>query len=83
MDILLSPEHQSFVERLVEDGVFSSPSEAINEAVHLLRHQSDGPLERLRQEIAVGLDEARSGTLVSGPEAIAQLRAKLQAKSRP
>jgi putative addiction module CopG family antidote len=85
MDILLSPEHQSFVERLVENGVFGSPSEALNEAVYLLRQQNEqnGSLERLRQEIAAGLEEVRSGVLIPGHDAIGKLRVKLQDQSRP
>jgi putative addiction module CopG family antidote len=84
MDILLSAEHESFVERLVENGVFASPSEAVNEALHLLRQRSDqnGDLERLRQEISIGLEEARSGALVAGPEAVGKLRATA-ARGRP
>lgn len=64
MDIILTPELQTFVEQKLASGQYASTSEIIQEALYLLRekdHLREWRLEELRREIDLGLDDLENG----------------------
>lgn len=71
MTVAFPPEIESFVEREVSTGEFSSREELIVAAVDLLRQQK-AELARLRAEIDKGLE----GEGIPAEEVFARLRAK-------
>ena len=76
MEINLPPEAAAIINRKIEAGLYSSPTEVIVQALELLDGRSDSDeakLAKLRQAIQEGLD---SGPPVPGEEVFARLRAK-------
>ena len=76
MNLSLTPELERFVSEKVESGLYGSRSEVVREGLRLLiewdRVQALR-LERLRQEVAEGLDQARAGHLIPGEEVFSEL----------
>ena len=67
MNISLTAEQASFVEQLVACGEYLCPEEVVGDAVRLLRDLKELErirLERLRKEIAIGVEQADRGELV-------------------
>lgn len=56
MSISLSANNEQFLESVVATGIFPSRSEAVNEAIELLRRR-----EELRAEIKIGIDQLDRG----------------------
>lgn len=61
MDITLSPEHEKFVREKIETGEYQTPSEVVNDAMDALKESPRWTLERLRKEIAIGIDQLDRG----------------------
>jgi antitoxin ParD1/3/4 len=76
MNVTLTPELEDFVTRQVESGLFPSPSEVIHEGLRLLREHCDQKLSELRQQIAVGIDQADRGEVapLRAAETLARIR---------
>ncbi len=64
----LSPDNQKFINQLLARGEFASESDAINEAIGLLRRR-----EKLRDDVNAGINQADGGQLVSGDEVFDRL----------
>jgi len=60
MNIALSPDLEQFLAETVRSGAFQSASEAVAEAVRLLKEQGSRR-ETLRQDIAVGVRQLNAG----------------------
>jgi antitoxin ParD1/3/4 len=63
MNVSLSPELEKFIDRKVATGTYHTASEVVREALRLLMRQEERrgvELERLRAEIAAGLDQVAS-----------------------
>lgn len=81
MNVSLTPELESFVNKKVESGRYSSASEVIREALRLLEEQEALRATRLAEfqaELDRRLAEADRGVFVSP----AALRQELRARSR-
>lgn len=65
MDVSLTPEFESWVSEKVARGMYGSAREVIEAGLRLLqeRDEQQRQLEELKQEIAVGLEEADRGEL--------------------
>ena len=74
MSAAFPPDIESFVEKSVASGCYSSRDELLIAAVGLLRERETA-LEKLRAEIEAGWD----GPGIPAKEAIAQLRSRLAA----
>ncbi|MBN2340919.1 MAG: type II toxin-antitoxin system ParD family antitoxin [Deltaproteobacteria bacterium] len=64
MHISLPPQQEEKINRRVENGQYASASEVIQSALKLLDREEqlkDITLEELRNEIQIGLDQARRG----------------------
>lgn len=76
MNVSLTPELTRFVEEKVRSGMFHSQSEVIRLGLRLLKERDEvhqARLGRLRDEVAVGLEQARRGELLDGEEVFAEL----------
>ncbi len=85
MNVSLTPELEQLIHKRVESGLYLSASEVVREALRLLEERdrvSAMKLEDLRQEIQVGIEQAKGGALLDGPQALEKLRNKVRAKSR-
>jgi Arc/MetJ-type ribon-helix-helix transcriptional regulator len=80
MTIDLKPEQQQMIDLAIRTGVFNDSSEAISQALEIIRAQlqSEGWLaeqrERVAAQIATGFAQAERGELVDGDRAIEMLR---------
>ena len=79
MNVSLTPELEKFIADKVSTGTYQSASEVVREGLRLLiekdevrRHQMD----RLRQDIQVGLDQLDAGQGIPGDEVFAEVRRK-------
>ncbi len=71
MNISITPELEKFVHSRVSSGMYQSASELFREALRLLAERDElrkKRLEKLNQEIQVGLDQAKRGNLISAEE---------------
>ena len=60
MNVSLTPQLEEFVKQQVRYGLYSSASEVVREALRLLEVR-DLQLEALRNEIAIGIEQADRG----------------------
>jgi antitoxin ParD1/3/4 len=64
MSVTLTPEQEKLIDEKVTSGEFASRQEVLDEALRLLQtyYHADGlPIEELRREIAIGLDQEARG----------------------
>ena len=78
----ISPENERFLEQVVADGRFADRSEAIDEALRLLRRRDD-----LIRTVDAGVDQLDGGQYTEYDEAelerfLADIRAKAAASSQ-
>ena len=84
MNVSLTPELERFVNQRLRSGMYGSASEVIRAALRLLKEREklvEARLADLRQEIAVGIEQADRGELVEGAELFAKLRRKAPKRS--
>jgi len=60
MEVQLTRDHEAFIARVVQTGRFSSPDDALREAVGLLERRETG-LQETRVFVQEGLDDLESG----------------------
>jgi len=64
MNVSLTSQLEQFVEKKVREGTYQTASEVIREGLRLLAERDQKralELQRLRREIAVGLDQVENG----------------------
>lgn len=84
MQVQLTAEMEEFVNMLVERKLFLSPDDAIVNALYLLRDQFDlyeVKRAKLKDLLAVGLDQLDRGERIEGDLVFAKLREKIQRDS--
>lgn len=77
MNVSLTPELEQFIDSKVKSGFYGSASEVIREGLRLLDEQDaikKKRIEMLNLEIDKGLSSLKSGNVISGEEAIRQLK---------
>jgi antitoxin ParD1/3/4 len=77
MNVTLTPEQESLVRQKVSSGRYRDTSEVIALALRLLDQQDrtwELGAESLREEIEVGLEQARGGQLVPGEQVFEEIR---------
>ena len=62
MTITLTPEMEHLVQNKVQSGLFGSPADVVYEGL-LLLEQEEARFDELKQEIAVGIQQAESGQI--------------------
>lgn len=83
MNVSLPPELTRFVEEKVRSGLFPSHSEVVRLALRLLQERDEmreARLACLREEVAVGLEQARRGELLEGEGVFADLEKRNQSQ---
>ena len=86
LNISLTPELEQFVTSRVASGRYTSASEVVRQGLRLLQEQEvvrEATLERLRNQISLGLDQARRGELPTGEEAFDELERSDHPPLRP
>ncbi len=81
MNISLTPELAGFVKEQVDSGMYCSASEVIREGLRLMlekKRDRQGQLDRLRSEIAMGIEQLDRGEAISGQEVFRELRQRNQ-----
>jgi antitoxin ParD1/3/4 len=82
--VKLPPELEAFVEERVASGRFATAGEAVREGLRLLEEREqerDAILAELRQEIEIGVEQAKAGKLTDGGAFFEQLRQKIRSAS--
>jgi antitoxin ParD1/3/4 len=82
--VSLPPELEAFVDERVASGRFATAGEAVREGLRLLEQREqerETVLAELRQEIEVGVDQAKAGKLSDGKAFFEQLRQKIRSPS--
>lgn len=82
--VTLPPELEAFVEERVASGRFATAGEAVREGLRLLEEREqerEAVLTELRQEIEIGVDQAKAGKLSDGRAFFEQLRQKIRSAS--
>ena len=83
MNVLLTPELERLVNQKVASGDYTSPAEVIEEGLRLLSEQDQIlqlKLERLRRDIAVGLEQLDAGKGIPGEQVFQELHERSQAR---
>ena len=79
LTITVTPELEAFICERVASGRFDTASEVVREGLKLLEvreHEREAVLAEIRREIAIGLEEARAGSVSSGEEFFEELDRK-------
>ena len=82
--VTLPPELEAFIEEGVASGRFATAGEAVREGLRLLEareHEREAVLTELRQEIELGVEQAKAGKLSDGRAFFEQLRKKIRSAS--
>lgn len=78
MNVSLTPELERLIAEKVASGMYSSRSEVVREGLRLLAERDQlltARLDRLREEVGRGLEQAVAGHLVPGEEVFAEIEA--------
>jgi antitoxin ParD1/3/4 len=76
LNVSLTPELEQFVDSRVASGRYQSASEVIRQGLRLLQEEEmtrQAALERLRNQINLGLEQAKRGELLDGEEVFQEL----------
>lgn len=82
--VTLPAELEAFVQERVASGRFATPGEAVREGLRLLEareQEREAVLAELRQDIEIGVDQAKAGELSDGSAFFEQLRQKIRSAS--
>lgn len=85
MNISFAPEIERFIQSQIESGKYSSALELILEGIRLLQEREriyKGRFEKLKQEIAIGIEAAERGEIIDGETVIHQLQKLQQRRSQ-
>jgi antitoxin ParD1/3/4 len=85
MNVSLTPELEKFVQQKVKSGKYLSVSEVILEALRLLEErdmQRQMRIEKLRQEVAVGIGQSDRGEIFDGEEVVTKLLEEIELEER-
>lgn len=78
MNVSLTPELERLIAEKVASGMYSSRSEVVREGLRLLAERDQlltARLDRLREEVGRGLEQAVAGQLLPGEEVFAEIEA--------
>jgi antitoxin ParD1/3/4 len=85
LNISLTPHLERFVSSRVASGRYQSASEVVREGLRLLEDSEaakQAALQDLREKIAVGLAQARSGELLDGERVFEELEQRRRNRKR-
>ena len=85
MNVHLGPVFDDFVAGLLKSGYYQTQSEVLREGLRLLKEREDLKqlrLAEIRNEIALGSEQADRGEFVDGPAAFAKIRKRSAAMKK-
>lgn len=86
LNISLTPELEQFVSSRVASGRYQSASEVVRQGLRLLQEDEmarQAALEKLRNQISLGLDQAKRGELLDGEEVFEELERRAAGMNGP
>ncbi len=84
MNVSLTPQLEEYVASKVREGLYRSNSEVIRQGLRLLIEREqllETRMKGLRNEVALGLGQARNGELIPVKEVEVRLKARAEAKA--
>ena len=81
MNVSLTSKMKVFIQEQIDKGRYFSPSEVVNEALELLEEREQIrhiKLEKIRQQVKLGIEEAERGEVFDGREVIKELYQKIE-----
>lgn len=80
MEVTLHPKLEKFIEAKIASGKYQSLEEVINAGLELLMEQDhySERLEKLRQEIKVGVEASERGEVIEGEVVFERIQKKLE-----
>jgi antitoxin ParD1/3/4 len=85
MNVHLGPVFDEFVADLLKTGYYQTQSEVLRDGLRLLKEREEVKqlrLAELRNEIALGSEQADKGQFVDGPAAFAKIRLRSAQRKR-
>jgi antitoxin ParD1/3/4 len=76
MEISLTPQHEQFIQEQIRSGKYYCASEVIRDALELLEeraHLNQRYIEKLKKEVAIGLEQLDRGEGTDGEEFFKEL----------
>ncbi|MBP0019113.1 MAG: type II toxin-antitoxin system ParD family antitoxin [Cyanobacteria bacterium SBLK] len=79
MQIVLKPEHETFIQTQLAQGRYQSADDIVSQALSLLQQQQDYEqwMNETRQKVMGGVESLQRGEGIEGDIVIAQLRDRL------
>jgi antitoxin ParD1/3/4 len=78
MNVSLTPELEKFVADRVAGGWFKNASDVVRQSLREMKEQDDKYMEKVREDIEIGWQQARAGLGVDGPTAMRRIDALLE-----
>ena len=85
MNVNLGTVFDNFIGELLKTGMYQSQSEVVREGLRLLKEREEVKklrLAELRQEIALGSEQADRGEFVDGAQTFAEIRRRSDKRKR-
>jgi len=85
MNVNLGSVFDKFIAELLKSGMYQSQSEVVREGLRLLKEREELKnlrLSKLRNEIAIGSEQADRGEFVAGEETFAEIRRRSAERKR-
>lgn len=81
MNVSLTPELEELVNKKIRSGRYNTASEVVREGLRLLEERDELVAlgkETMREQIAVGIEQAEAGDLIEGRKAVAEARRRIE-----
>jgi antitoxin ParD1/3/4 len=76
INVMITPEHERFIEDRVASGRYPTASEVIQEGLRLLEEKEDSrdaAIQEIRNKIATGIEQANQGEMLDGEAVFREL----------
>lgn len=77
MNVSVTPQIEKYVADKIASGWFKDASDVICESLREMKEADDKYLEKVREDIETGWQQARAGLVVDGPTAMRKIQARL------
>jgi antitoxin ParD1/3/4 len=85
MNVTLTPDLEQIVREKIETGGYQSALEVIGDALRLMTERETNrqiQIEKLRQEIAIGIEQCERGEVFDGEEVVQELLEEIDRAER-
>ena len=85
MNVTLTPDLEQIVREKIETGRYQSALEVIGDALRLMTERETNrqiQIEKLRQEIAIGIEQCERGEVFDGEEVVQELLEEIERSER-